>query len=112
MPLEFKQHGHEGKWIFKKTMEKYLPHDVIYRPKTGFGAPLRTWLHHELKPLLMDTLSAESLAKRGLFDPQAVASLIQKDASGQVDATYSLFSLICIELWCRIFLDRDQNVEG
>ena len=50
LPVAFKQRGREGKWIFKKAMEPHLPHDVIYRPKTGFGAPLRTWLRGESQP--------------------------------------------------------------
>ena len=49
LPPELKQRGAEGKWVLKKAMEPYLPHDVIYRPKTGFGAPLRHWLRHELR---------------------------------------------------------------
>lgn len=107
LPINYKQRGREGKWIFKKAMEKYLPNDVIYRPKTGFGAPLRSWLHSDskLKPLMKDVLSREAIMRRGIFDAEAVEALIQKDAMGQVDATYNIFSLMCIELWCRKFLD-------
>jgi asparagine synthase (glutamine-hydrolysing) len=54
-------------------MENVLPHEVIYRPKTGFGVPLRRWLRHELKPLIDDVLSPTRLRQRGLFDPKAVA---------------------------------------
>ena len=109
LPVSYKQHGREGKWIFKKAMEKYLPHEVIYRPKTGFGAPLRSWLHSEkkLKPLMMDVLSREAITRRGIFDAKTVAELIEQDANGRVDATYTIFSMICIELWCRMFLDED-----
>lgn len=107
LPVEYKQHGREGKWIFKKAMEKYLPHEVIYRPKTGFGAPLRSWLHNELKPLVADVLSKESISRRGIFDADAVASLIRDDAAGKIDATYSIFSVMCIEMWCRRFLDGE-----
>ena len=109
LPVEYKQRGREGKWIFKKAMEKHLPHDVIYRPKTGFGAPLRSWLHSEskLKPLLLDVLSPESINRRGIFDAQSVAQLIADDAQGKVDATYTIFSMMCIEIWCRLFLDKD-----
>ena len=46
LPLNFKQHGKIGKWIFKQAMEPYLPKDIIYRPKTGFGVPLRYWLNN------------------------------------------------------------------
>ena len=58
LPARFKQRGREGKWVLKKAMEPYLPREVFYRPKTGFGAPLRQWLRHELKELVDDTLSA------------------------------------------------------
>jgi asparagine synthase (glutamine-hydrolysing) len=106
IPPRFKQRGSEGKWVLKKAMESYLPHDVIYRPKTGFGAPLRRWMRHELRELLGDMLSVESLRRRGLFDPKSVQQLIQQNDSGQVDATYTLLSLLSIEIWCRRFVER------
>src|SRR5712671_1577530 len=49
VPAHLKQSGRVGKAIFKKAMEPYLPKDVIYRPKTGFGAPLRRWIRNEMK---------------------------------------------------------------
>ena len=105
IPDRFKQRGREGKWILKKAMEPYLPHDVIYRPKTGFGAPLRRWMRLELRELLGDLLSAESLRRRGLFDPAAVQRLIADNDAGRLDAAFTLLSLLCIEIWCRAFLD-------
>jgi len=105
IPSEWKQQGRVGKAIFKKAMEPYLPHDVIYRPKTGFGAPIRRWMSVELRPLLEDVLSAESLRKRGLFDPAEVRNLMNADAAGAVDGAYTLFALLCIEKWCRLFVD-------
>jgi asparagine synthase (glutamine-hydrolysing) len=104
LPPGFKQRGNEGKWVLKKAMEPYLPHEVIYRPKTGFGAPLRHWLRHELRELVDDTLSTEALRRRGLFDPQAVAALVADDRAGRVDAAYTILGLVCIEIWCRKFL--------
>jgi len=86
-------------------MESYLPKDVIYRSKSGFGAPLRRWLQVDLRDWLSDTLSVDRLQSRGLFDPQAVQRLIVANAEGQIDASYTLFSLACIEMWCRYFLD-------
>lgn len=105
LPPEMKQRGTVGKWIFKKAMEPFLPHDVIYRPKTGFGVPLRHWLQTILKPLVDDVLSETSLHSRGVFDPFAVQQLRQADLAGRVDATYTIFSMVCLELWCRQYLD-------
>jgi asparagine synthase (glutamine-hydrolysing) len=105
IPLAYKQRGAVGKWVLKKAMEPYLPHDVIYRPKTGFGAPLRRWLGGALKPLADDVLSATSLQERGLFDAGAVRSLRDADTAGRVDASYTILSLMCIEIWCRHYID-------
>lgn len=105
LPQQTKLHGAEMKWVLKKAMEPYLPQDVIYRPKTGFGAPLRRWLRGELRPLADELLSANTLRRRGLFDPVAVAALRCDDAAGKVDAAYTLLSLMTIEIWCRRFID-------
>jgi asparagine synthase (glutamine-hydrolysing) len=101
-----KQRGATGKWIFKKAMEPLLPYEVIYRPKTGFGAPLRRWLQQDLRECVYDLLSEHTLRKRGLFDPQAVKELVALDRCGKIDAAYPIFSLMCIELWARIFIDE------
>jgi asparagine synthase (glutamine-hydrolysing) len=110
IPLGLKQRGHVGKWVLKKAMEPYLPHDVIYRPKSGFGAPLRRWMRHELRELLGDLLSVDSLKRRGLFEPTAVHKLIAANDAGKVDAAYTLLSLLCIEIWCRRFVDGPVTV--
>jgi asparagine synthase (glutamine-hydrolysing) len=109
IPIGFKQRRSEGKWILKKAMEPYLPHDVIYRPKTGFGAPIRRWLKNELRELLFDLLSVDSLKRRGLFEPTAVQNLIASNDSGKIDASYTLLSLLCIEIWCRAYLDCNKQ---
>ena len=109
IPIKFKQRGIEGKWVLKKAMEPYLPHEVIYRPKTGFGAPLRRWMRFELRELLSDLLSPQSLDRRGIFNPIAVQNLIHDNNSGRSDSAYTLFSLMCIEIWCRRFLDKSNS---
>ncbi|NCC37241.1 MAG: hypothetical protein EOM24_35320, partial [Chloroflexia bacterium] len=62
-------------------------------------------MRHELRELLGDLLSEASLHRRGLFDPAAVQRLIADNDVGRVDASYSLLSLLCIEIWCRTYLD-------
>jgi asparagine synthase (glutamine-hydrolysing) len=110
IPTGFKHKGNVGKAIFKKALEPYLPHSVIYRKKAGFGAPLRRWLHNELHDFVRDTLSAKALDKRGIFDASAVTRLIEWDKSGRVDAAYTIFSILCIELWATQFVDARAAV--
>ena len=95
----------DGKWIFKSAMAPLLPQDVIRRSKSAFGVPLRHWLRGELHSMVADTLSEASLDRRGLFDRIEVQRLLSRDRSGAVDAAYTLLSLVCIELWCRMFVD-------
>lgn len=106
IPTEQKQRGRVGKAVFKRAMEPYLPREVIYRPKSGFGAPLRRWLRHELAPMVEETLAADAIARRRFFDPGAVRRLIELDRSGAIDGSYTIFALICLELWCQRFLDQ------
>jgi asparagine synthase (glutamine-hydrolysing) len=105
VPAAMKQRGRVGKAVFKRAMEPYLPPDVIYRPKTGFGAPLRRWLREELREMVGDTLAPDAVRRRGFFDPVAVTRLIELDRRGAVDGSYTIFALMCLELWCRSFLD-------
>lgn len=110
IPDNMKQKGQEGKWIFKKTMEPYLPKEIIYRPKTGFGAPLREWLKVELSEYVADLLGHSSLTDRGLFDSERVRRLVISNNEGKIDASYTIFSLMCIEIWCRQHLDLTPSV--
>jgi asparagine synthase (glutamine-hydrolysing) len=105
IPPHFKQKGGTGKAIFKKTMEPFLEHNIIYRKKVGFRAPLRKWIRDELADVMRELLSEKSLKNRGLFNFNKVHSLIEKNNSGHIDGAYTLFALLCIELWCRIFID-------
>lgn len=106
IPASLKVRRGQRKWVLKQAMAPFLPAEVIQRPKTGFGAPLRRWLRNELRPLVAEVLSEASLERRGLFDPAAVRRLIEAHDAGRVDAAYTVLSLLCIELWCRAFLDR------
>lgn len=105
IPSFMKQAGRVGKPLFKRAMEPYLPHDVIYRPKTGFGVPLRRWLRTELRDLVGDILSPLAIRDRGFFDEVAVARLIDRDRRGFIDGSYTIFALLSFELWCRSFVD-------
>ncbi len=106
IPSRLKQKGRTGKAILKKAMEPWLPREVIYRGKTGFGAPVRRWLKNELRGYVEELLAPDALRRRGLFEPEAVRRLIDMDRAGRVDAAYTIFALLCVEMWCRLFLGR------
>jgi asparagine synthase (glutamine-hydrolysing) len=105
IPTSMKMRGKETKYILKKVAERYLPHDVIYRPKTGFGAPVRKWITSDLQPMIDERLSIDRIKARGIFNPDAVWDLINQNKSGKIDASYSIWALLAIESWCMQFVD-------
>lgn len=107
IPGNLKVKNNESKYILKKVSEKYLPKDVIYRPKASFGAPIRSWISGELKSMVDDLLSFENIKKRGIFNPIFVQDLIQKDRYGLEDNAYRIYQLLTMELWFRQFVDQN-----
>jgi len=106
IPPRLKMKGNETKYILKKVAEKYLPHDVIYRSKSGFGAPVREWITQNLDSKIHEYLSKEALRKRGIFDSVVVWKLIEDNKSNKIDASYIVWSLLAIESWMRQFVDK------
>tara|TARA_B110000008_G_scaffold238636_1_gene244972 strand:- start:21478 stop:23373 length:1896 start_codon:yes stop_codon:yes gene_type:complete len=109
VPSSEKQRGRIGKFILKKVAEQYLPKSIVHRPKTGFGAPLRKWMRSDLASYLDDKLSKETITKRGVFDYHAVRKLIEDDRKSIQDNSYTLYALVCIELWFQTFIDARGN---
>lgn len=105
MPPRLKLRGLKRKYILKRVAEKFLPRDVVWRKKAGFGAPIRSWLRGPLRPLVADLLSDESVARRGLFRPQEIQRIINANLSGREDYNLQVFQLLTLELWQRAFID-------
>lgn len=109
IPLNYKQKLFTNKWILKKSMEDFLPKDIIYRNKTGFGAPIRKWVKNELKEFIKDILSEQSVNKRNLFNYNHLQKMITDNLDNKIDASYTIFSILCIEIWFQIFIDKKYN---
>ena len=105
IPANLKLKGNETKYILKKCAEKYLPKEIIYRSKTGFGAPVRKWITEDLEEMINDRLSVSKLKQRGIFDSDAVWKLIDENKKGKIDASYSIWCLLAIESWMTQFVD-------
>jgi asparagine synthase (glutamine-hydrolysing) len=106
MPPELKLRGFKRKYILKRAAERLLPHDVVWRKKAGFGAPIRSWLRGPLRPLIEDLLSEDSVNRRGLFQPEEVNRIIAANMSGREDYNLQVFQLLTLELWHRTFIDQ------
>jgi asparagine synthase (glutamine-hydrolysing) len=105
MSPRLKQRRLVGKWILKQAMRPSLPRSVIDRPKSGFGAPVRRWVRHDLRDLIGDVLSERALLQRGLFSSDEVRAFVDQTRCGARDGAYTVLALLSVELWCRRFLD-------
>ncbi len=111
MPSRFKIRGRRLKAVLRKALEDLLPAEILERGKRGFGAPLGAWMRQELAPLVRHLLGPDSLRRRGLLDPAAVARTVALHESSREDHTDHLLALINLELWCRVYLDRESPAD-
>ncbi len=104
IPPALKLKGKTTKYLLKKVAEKYLPHEVIYRPKAGFGAPVREWITNDLQLKIDTDLNKESLQQYGIFDYNKIIKLINENKQGKIDASYSIWCLLAIQSWLKQFV--------
>lgn len=106
LPLEQKLNGNSGKFILKNAMKNLLPHEILHRPKKGFGIPVATWLRGRLRPLMEEMLEEKRLREQGLFEPEYVRRLIDEHILGKASHHKELWTLLVFQLWYDNFLAR------
>ncbi len=107
LPSNVKMKYGRQKYILKKLASRYVPHQAIYRKKWGFGIPIGFWFRHGgMKDLLNSILMSEKAIGRGYFNMNSVRTLINEHLAGQCDHAYKLWSLLCLELWHLMFIDK------
>ena len=109
LPSSHKIQGQEGKHIFKKAMEPYLPQDVLYRPKMGFSVPLARWFRGPLKQRVRDAVLGERLAATGWFNTGYLKHLVDAHQSGASDYSAPLWTLMMFEAFLRQVVDNPGN---
>jgi asparagine synthase (glutamine-hydrolysing) len=99
LPVDLKIRGTRGKHILKRALEKVLPADLLYRPKRGFGAPIREWFRGASGEMLGGLIMNSSIRRRGLFDYAFVERLIDEHRRGARDWSFHLWALLNVSLW-------------
>lgn len=105
LPTDFKLKGFTTKYILKKAFEGRVPHEILYRKKTGFPVPYDQWLSNELNEYIHDVLLNERTINRGYFRREAVSNLLDAN-SRQPTCSKEIFTLVALELWHRCFIDQ------
>ena len=108
---QLKLRGREGKYVFKKALEPYVPREVMYRPKMGFAVPLAQWLRGPLYERTRQAL-AERLPSSGCFDRSALLKLLEAHRSGVSDHSALLWALLMFDGFSRRVLADDTEPEA
>ncbi|MBE3557895.1 MAG: asparagine synthase (glutamine-hydrolyzing) [Ktedonobacteraceae bacterium] len=104
LPVSLRLRGLTGKYLLRRAMRGILPAPVLSRSKLGFNIPYKNWLRGELRPLLLEALAPERLARQGLFQPAAVQRLIGEHLQGVRDHAHKLWQLLMFQLWAERYL--------
>ena len=98
---EFKLKSREGKHVFKRALEPYLPNAILYRQKMGFAVPLGSWFRGPLRQRVRDALLGPTLSELGIFDHAFLTELVDQHQAGRRDHSAALWSLLMFEAFVR-----------
>jgi asparagine synthase (glutamine-hydrolysing) len=97
LPENMRVRGGQGKWLMKRTMERYLPEDILYRPKMGFVTPIAQWFRGALAETARGIATNATLGRTGWFDSDAIAKIAEEHISGRSDHSRLLWQLLMLE---------------
>jgi asparagine synthase (glutamine-hydrolysing) len=97
LPEAMRTRGGQGKWLMKRTMGRYLPEDILYRPKQGFVTPIAQWFRGPLAQTARTIGESPSLARTGWFDGERIGALGKAHVAGRADHSRLLWQLLMLD---------------
>ncbi|BFT62033.1 asparagine synthase (glutamine-hydrolyzing) [Pseudomonas moorei] len=106
LPMSFKVRNGSTKWILRQLLDRYVPRELIERPKMGFGIPLHEWLRGPLRDWAESLLDPQRLAREGYFTPGPIRAVWEKHLRGQGNYQHQLWPVLMFQAW----LDRKRAI--
>ncbi len=105
IPPHLRLQGRAGKQLVKKVAEKFLPHNIVHRPKMGFPVPFGSWLKEDSSRTVKDILLDKRTIDRGYFNVSYIEELLKSHQIEQRDYQNQIWMLLNFEIWHRVFID-------
>lgn len=99
MPVKMKIRNNKGKWVLRQILNKYVPSDLIDRPKSGFAIPIGEWLRGPLKEWAEDLINENKIIKQGFLNHKNVSKIWELHMSGNADYTARIWSILMFQSW-------------
>jgi len=107
VPSEFKYRHGKGKWILRKILYKYLPRELVERPKQGFEIPIYTWLKNSILLKYNEDFSEKFLIKQGIFDSKYITELINKFLNGKYVNPHLIWFIFIFQRWYKLWIEKE-----
>ena len=99
LPLNLKVRDGRSKWILRQVLYRYVPRDLVERPKMGFGVPIHQFLRGSLRGWAEELLNESRLRQEGWFNPGPIREKWQQHLSGKIDWAYLLWDVLMFQAW-------------
>lgn len=106
LPLSMNIRGGAGKWLLRHLLYRYVPTNLIERPKKGFALPIADWLRGPLRDWAENLLDEHRLRSEDYFRPAIVRKLWEEHLSRQRDLSPHMWGLLMFEAWLDLWGKR------
>jgi asparagine synthase (glutamine-hydrolysing) len=99
LPMHLKVRGGQGKWLLRQVLDKYVPKEMVERPKMGFGVPIDKWLRGPLREWAEELLDENRIRQEGYLNPSLVREKWDEHQSGSRNWQYHLWDVLMFQAW-------------